>query len=172
VAFSKRGGKKTVLAKNQEPLTLGLVLDADSVYFATDQGLVLRARRDGKGTVARLVRAEPLINDLEGDADALYFANGTLWRWTQAAGRAERLAAVPATLLALDDRSVYTTISGSDAVLYKVPKAGGTPVPLARGLEFPAAIAVSESAVFVATKRYIVRIPKELPEGAPPLDVK
>jgi hypothetical protein len=53
-----------------------------------------------------------------------------------------------------------------------VPKAGGTPVLLARGLEFPMAMAVSQGHVFVASKRDIVRIPKELPAGALPRDCR
>jgi hypothetical protein len=128
----------------------GLAVDATYVYWTTGcGGLVQRVSKNG-GAIETLVSAQPGARSIAVDATHVYWAitcevwraawesrccsapSATVLRAPLGGGPVEVLAgALPSDirLVVLDDASVYFSTRRDG--IWRVPKAGGTPVPLA-----------------------------------------
>jgi sugar lactone lactonase YvrE len=155
------GGPVEVLAVVSD--VLDLVADDRSLYFAVPtRGVVMSVPKSGGATVT-LAENEKFPIHLAVDDQHLYWISNRGVRRTPKQGNiAKTLFGTRVTLggLALDDKSVYLSVSFRDVMVGR--KSGGKPRPLAKVGEFahPGALAVDAESVYVLTSHDVVRINK------------
>ncbi len=141
-----------------------LELDATHAYFAGGiRGTIAKLEKAG-GAAVTIVTGEANPTSLAVDSSGVYWANWSSYDTAPVADGSVVSAGLDgsnvATLaenliyargLALDADNVYW-VSASEETLYRLPKAGGTPVALASGLYDPGSPVLDESGIYVRTR--------------------
>ncbi|MDI1442597.1 DUF5050 domain-containing protein [Polyangium sp. 6x1] len=178
VRVDKDGSATVVLAEN---VGSAVAVDENRVYFTTTEG-VFRTSKDASDveSVASIPDADSIALD-----DAYVYvrtignvgdSSGRTVRVPKAGGEIEEIAP-PAPVayhyfsheLAVDGANVYW-VEPSAGTLMKAPKAGGTPVVLAKDLADPMSLTLDGGHVYVTLRskdggsvdeRGVIRVPKE-----------
>ncbi len=153
----KNGGTATPLATGLSSTTIPLAIDATNAYWTDPEKHTVNAIPLGGGAPVTLATGQHNPWELTVVGGRLFWTNqggiddGSVFSLALPDGAPQPLSTprTGAYALAVDAANVYfTLINGTNDTVYKVPRSGGTTVPLAMAQQRPQSIVVDATNVY------------------------